>query len=371
MLALSPNSKIAVVCRGGPENGPFSAQAFLTASKGLEKAKIPITAIYANSGAVPTALIGCYGEIEKLCSVWRDIRPRDIVGGAKESKAFMRHIRQGIYKSRAMLRLIGKESVFSGEFLDILIRKHCNFKKVFAPSAIKIVIPAVDEISGKLLLFTNKNPKHWDAMPFAARGSMALTPFLPPVVLGDCDKAGLLEDKEALLSDGAFKANLPLEQALYDSCKFDVIIIIDVHGLKLAPLDFNQRNHWATHLRRNMHILINDHDEKELQMFDRVNEEMRVLGLLQDLKKKLPAEDKHHMEGIIERMKSGPLGLADKKVVERVFISDHRYSTLFNFASFTQKETMDLMMAGHYAALNMLKSLRIPVDGLEQLRPAA
>src|SRR3989344_2050918 len=79
-MELKKGSRIAIDCRGGPNNGPFSAQALATFREGLQLNGFDISGIYAVSGSCPTALLGCINEEDKLCKVWFDLTPKDIVG---------------------------------------------------------------------------------------------------------------------------------------------------------------------------------------------------------------------------------------------------------------------------------------------------
>ena len=81
-----PNPRIALVPRGGPENGPFSAMVALVLDKILSENGFKISAIYPCSGSTPTALLGCTGDFAKLCDIWSKIEPNDIVGEISKIK---------------------------------------------------------------------------------------------------------------------------------------------------------------------------------------------------------------------------------------------------------------------------------------------
>ena len=71
---ISSESRIALVCLGGPENGPFTAMAARILYEVLSANNLRISAIYTCSGSTPTALLGCAGDFVKLFKLEKYVR---------------------------------------------------------------------------------------------------------------------------------------------------------------------------------------------------------------------------------------------------------------------------------------------------------
>ena len=345
-LLFDPNSRIAFVCRGGPENGPFSAIVTRILFERLTKAGFKISGIYASSGSTPTALLGCTREFIKLCDIWANIKPKDIVGKVR--------------KSEAIYRLMRRESILTSRFLNDLITKNWNLEEIFSSSALPIKFPTVDILSNEYIIFSNKNPGHRKWFDKGVLGSMGLVPFLPPQMIFDPEDAGLIEPGKAvsnalLLIDGGFKGNMLLEEAMRD--KFDVIFLIDVHGLKPTITDLKMSYYWPNLLRTGLHILSNANDVRQFQLADRINEEIRIKNELLKLTEQLPDSYAPILKSVISRMDEGRLRLGDKKEAQIIMVSNPEYSTLFNFAKFTKEDVLTLLYAGEVAANRILDEL--------------
>ena len=262
-LGLKP--RIVYVCRGGPENGPFSAMACRILTEVLTANGYSVSGIYASSGSIPTALMGCVGDFKKLCDVWSHLSPEDIVGKSR--------------RAETIYRIIRKESILTSWFLGNLIESNWNLDAIFHESAISIKFPAVDLLSGEYIIFSNKIPKHKSWFIEGVLGSMGLVPFLQPQVIYDPNDYDLIEkakmrNNALLLIDGGFKGNMLLEEAIRDY--FDVVFLIDVHGMKATKFDLNMKYHWTGLIRNGFHILSNSNDVRQFQTTDRINEEIRI-----------------------------------------------------------------------------------------------
>lgn len=341
-----PDSRVAIVCRGGPENGPFSAVAARLIAESLARKGIKLSAMYASSGSVPTALLGCTGDFPKLCDTWANITPKDIVGK--------------VNKLKTMPRLLTKESILTSYTLGNLIEKNWDLNKIFSSDALSIKFPAVDFLSAEYIIFSNKNPKHKKWFLEGVLGSMGLVPFLQPqVVLNPVESDLIDEDKvklnALLLIDGGFKGNMLLEEAMRDG--LNVIFLVDIHGLKPTQTDLNMKYYWAHLIRGGLHILSNANDVRQFQITDRINEEIRIKNELLKLARQLPAEHAEDLRTVIARMDEGRLRLGDKSEAQICVVSSESDSTLFNFAKFTREEVLSLMSAGYEAGLRTIKEI--------------
>ncbi len=380
MQALSPKSRVALVCRGGPENGPFSATVARVIYETLGKYNINLSAIYASSGSTPTALLGCTGDFPTLCDTWENLTPLEVVGKTS--------------KPKTILRVISKESILTSYALGDLIRRKWNLSKIFSTKAIDIKFPAVDFLSTEYIIFWNKNPKHQKWFDKGVLGSMGLVPFLQPQIIYDPEESELIEAGKAriisnreegiskailkgragpckalLLIDGGYKGNMLLEEAMRDY--FDFIFLIDIHGLKPTETDIEMRYHWTNLVRGGLHILSNANDVRQYQITDRINEEIRIkkedeeiLEELFEITKRMPKECGQMIQPVIDRlsgnitrMNEGRLRLGDKNETRICLVSNEKYSTLFNFAKFDKKEVSELMNAGREAAKITLAEL--------------
>lgn len=346
MITLNSNDKIALVCRGGPENGPFSAMAARIISERLNAAGLKISGIYTCSGSTPTALLGCTGEFAKLCGIWANLRPEDIVGKVK--------------KHKTVFRVLKRESILPSDALGLLIERSWDLDKIFSLNAIPIKFPAVDVLSNEYIIFSNKKPRHKKWFKSGALGTMGLVPFLPPQMVYDPVEADLISPENVrnnalLLIDGGYKGNMLLEEAQRDG--FNVIFLIDVHSLKPTVTDINDRYYWPNLTRSGFHILSNANDIRQFQLADRINEEIRVKNELLKLVGQLPDEPAQSLRDIISRMNEGRLKLGDKIETAVIMVSNEEYSTLFNFANFKMQDVIDLLYAGEVAGTKVMEEL--------------
>lgn len=354
---LDQNSKIAVVCRGGPENGPFSAKAFTTLSKGLVQNGLKISGVYAVSGSVTTALLGAIGEEERLCRLWSNLTPKDIVGT--------------VSKLRSSINTLSRESVLSSQALENLIRENFgerSLNKFFSSEAMMAKIAATDYLTRKLIIFCNRNPKHREWIYEGIMGSKALVPFFPPKMVYEPVKAELIDETEfdaLMLIDSAFKTNLLLEEAMMDG--YDYIFVVDIHNLETSNVDVKEKYFWPNLLRGATHILINSNDYAEMRIVERINEEISAKNQIEEvleMRDKLPPEAVTILEATLKRMNEGRLRLHDKRLTSVVMVSARERSMLFNFIKFAQTEVASLMEAGHYAAIRTLNNLGLNTKGL-------
>lgn len=345
-MELNSNSRIAFVCRGGPENGPFSAAAAAVIYENIIKHGLKLSGIYVCSGSTATALLGCVGELDRLCTLWANVTSEDIVG--KNSKA------------RTAYRAIRKESLFRSDALGKFISKNWDLDAIFSPEAILIKIPALDILTGELILFSNKNLKHKPWFLEGVLGSKALSPFLNPQFVYDPEDAELIERGKSrqnalLLVDGGYKANMLLEEAVRD--RFDLIFLIDIHGLVPTETDLNEKYFWPNLSRLATHSLSSTNDMRQFQMVDRINEEIAVKKELEKLCENISPEQKGRLKTIIERMNDGRLRLGDKNNADILIVSNQSKSSLFNFVKFEQQDVLKLLKAGIEAGQEAIKNI--------------
>ncbi len=346
-LELKSNSKIAFVCRGGPENGPFSAAAAAIIYEGLVRRGLKLSAIFVCSGSVSTALLGCTGEFNRLCTLWANIRPEDIVGK--------------INKAKTTYRALKKESMFRSDALGEFIKKNWNLDAIFSPNAIPIKIPATDLLSGELIIFSNKNSKHKPWFLEGVLGSKALVPFLNPTFVYDPEEAELIEKGKSrqgalMLIDGGYKANMLLEQAIRE--QFDLIFLIDIHGLVPTETETNDRYFWPNLLRKAVHGLSCTNDMRQFQLVDRINEEIAIKKEIEAVCTDIPIEQRKALQAVIDRMNNGRLRLDDKDISEIQMVSNPDKASLFNFIKFEPQDVTKLLEAGFDAGREALKILK-------------
>ena len=359
-MELNLNSRIAFVCRGGPENGPFSAGAAAVIYEALIKHGLKLSGIYVCSGSTATALLGCTGKFNKLCTLWANITPQDIVGK--------------VNKFQTAYRAIKKESLFCSNALGKFISKNWDLDAIFSPGAMPIKIPALDLLTNELILFSNKNPKHRPWFLEGVLGSKALVPFLDPQFIYNPEEAELIEQGKSrmgalLLVDGGYNVNMLLEQAVRD--QFDLIFLIDIHGLVPTEMDLNEKYFWPPLLRAAIHSLSCTNDLRQFQMVDRINEEIiikkeeiAVKKELERLCKDMSTEQREVLEAIIkrqgaiiDRMNNGRLRLEDKDNADIQMVANQDKSSLFNFVKFEQQDVMKLLEAGIEAGQEVIKSI--------------
>lgn len=345
-MEFNSKSKIAFVCRGGPENGPFSAGAASVIYDALVKYGLNLSGIYVCSGSTSTALLGCSGEFDRLCTLWANITPQDIVGR--------------VNKFQTAYRATRKESLLSSEPLGKFINKNWDLDVIFSPNAIPIKIPALDLLTHELILFSNKNQKHKPWFLRGVLGSKALVPFLDPQFVYDPEDAELIEQgkskrKALLLVDGGYNANMLLEEAVRD--QFDLIFLIDIHGLVSTEMNLSEKYFWPNILRVAIHSLSCTNDMRQFQLVGRINEEIVIKKRLEKLYRSIPPEHRGCLEEILERMNSGRLRLGDKSNAEIQMVSNQEKSRLFNFAKFKRRDVTDLLEAGIEAGHETLEQM--------------
>lgn len=356
--------KIALVPRGGPENGPFSAMAARVLYEVLTFHGYEISAIYPSSGATPTAVLGSTGDFKKLCEIWANITSKDIVGK--------------VSKFKTVHRAIMRASLLPSQALNELIKENIKLEKFCSPEAMAVKFQAVDILSRESVTFSNKDPRHKPYILPGILGAMALIPFLEPQRIDNPKGSGLLDDDKIkdntlLLVDGGYKSNMMLELAMRDG--YDVIFIIDVHGLKPTINKFTLNDlhsilAWAKLLRNCFHLLSNANDDKQYQLAARINEEIAVRDELVQLVDFLDQlvdipilrVVSARLRTIIGRMNDERLRLGDKKKAHIYMVANEEYSTLFNFAKFKKREPRDLLNAGWLAAVEILESEGFDTD---------
>ena len=376
-----PNPRIAIVCKGGPENGPFSAMAAWIITLVLAQYGYEVSAIYACSGSVSTGLLGCIGEFKKLCVLWANVTSQDIVGRPQK--------RNLLFRSKVIYRIFSRISFFSSRYLRKLIKDNWDLDRICSDKSLLTKFPAVDALSSEYVIFSNKNPKHKEWFEEGALGSKALIPFLEPQIVLDPEKADLIEEgkariidgesrlmepkskpyKAALLIDGGYGGNMLLEEAQRDG--FNVVFLVDIHGLVPTKTDLKMKRHWSSLIRIGQHLLSNTNDVRQFRATERVNEEIevketeeKVVRELKTLMVNMPIEYAVKLEPIIKQieenidtMNNGRLRLGDKTKTQPYMVSNKEHSTLFNFSNFEQQEVLDLLNWGREAAINTLQEL--------------
>lgn len=345
-MELNSTSKIAFVCRGGPENGPFSAAAAAVIYEELIKHNLTLSGIFVCSGSTATALLGCTGEFNKLCTLWRNITSQEIVGK--------------VNKAKTTFRVITGESLFRSDALGKFITKNWNLDAIFSPHAIPIKIPALDILTHELIIFSNKNQKHKRWFLEGVLGSKALVPFLNPQFIYDPEDAELIERGKSrqnalLLIDGGYNSNMLLEQAIRD--RFDLIFLIDIHGLVPTETDMGEKYFWPNILRMAIHSLSCTNDMRQFQLVDRINEEVTIKKELERICQTFPQEQREDLQNVIDRMDNGRLRLGDKDKAEILMVSNQDKSSLFNFVKFQQQDVRKLLEAGIQAGQDAIKSV--------------
>ena len=345
-MELNLNSRIAFVCRGGPENGPFSAGAAAVIYEALIKHGLKLSGIYVCSGSTATALLGCTGKFNKLCTLWANITPQDIVGK--------------VNKFQTAYRAIKKESLFCSNALGKFISKNWDLDAIFSPGAMPIKIPALDLLTNELILFSNKNPKHRPWFLEGVLGSKALVPFLNPQFVYDPEGAELIEQGKSrmgalLLVDGGYNSNMLLEQAVRD--QFDLIFLIDIHGMVPTEMDLNEKYFWPNILRASIHSLSCTNDMRQFQTVDRINEEIAIKKEIEKVCSIILPEQRVLLRAIIDRMNYGRLRLGDKDNADIQMVSNSNKASLFNFVKFEQQDVLNLLEAGIEAGQEVRKSM--------------
>jgi len=366
-VELTKNSRIAVVCRGGPENGPFSAQALCTLQQGFAKHGLRVSGIYAVSGSSPTALLGCIREEERLCDVWFNLKPKDIIGDGCRKKG------------RVLIKLYRYGYALSNRFLIDLLYRHADkdcLDRIFSPEAILAKVAAVDYLTTEQVVFSNKVPEHRKLFVLGVVASMGLIPWFPPVtidgpVASNLIKKTSLDFNSVLLVDGGYRGGLLLEEAIRESVGYDLILVVDIHGLKVREIGLREGYNAASRVERAINIISNTNDLLELSLVERINEGIEIKAMLEKLfaRAEITGPLADEISLLIKRMDEGRLRLGDKHAAKIEIVSNPESYHPFDFTKFTQAEVACLMRAGHNAALKTLRRIGLSTDGIPVIKP--
>lgn len=344
---------LGVICRGGPINGPFSAGALLTGARILEERGIPIARLYANSGSTPSAALAAIRREDRTCSIWARLTPSDLVDTTPSWWSRM----------ATVSRMVRSESIFLSTAMERLIREILPADELFASTAIPLSVMTVDYLSGETIVFETRNRAFYPVIHEGILGSMALTPFLRLQVIwcgpkGFSPKRQTPEDFSVALMDGGFRDNLLIDQACRDGMK--TVLVIDIHGLEIAPPAKRSYRHWIDSLLRASHALIATNDQRSMLGATRVNEEIALRDELARIREQsgTPEWIRAALDDVLFRMNQGRLGLEQKRSVNVHLVSDYDASIPFDFASFTHAEVEHLISAGHRAMRKTLDALK-------------
>ena len=387
-MELKANSKIAVICRGGPPNTFFSAQCVATLRQGLQINGYDFAGIYAVSGSCPTALLGSINEEHKLCNICYRLTPEDIVTDKTDLAHLLRLFKKfetwrtlmpelsniaDIRMALKAIRRLKEGHIFSNLYLLRLLIKHCGpeLDRIFSPDAIPIKIGAVDYLTGQHVIFSNKAPEHKNVILVGALASMGLVPIFPSVTVDDPKSLNLVERTHSkfnslFLIDGGYRGSLLLEEAIRDPIGYDLIFIIDVSGVEYEDLDTNMPYNLVTRIQRVQSISSATNDRSQLSLVDRIDEEIAVRNGLIQIQKTIHSPE---VAGLIDRMNNGRLRLVDKHAPQRIIISHPGQLVAFDFTNFTQAESVRLMQYGHIAALRTLRKLGLNTKEIPLIRP--
>ena len=389
-MQLKKGAKIAILPRAGPSNGPYSAQYLATLRQGLQlnKSDVNIAGIYAVSGSCPTALLGCIGEEEKLCNIWLNLTPKDIVGDEKEELDHFIQFLSGNWKTKIQRILTTKERkayisvirrlknghVFSNLHLAQLIRERCGpyLDRIFRPEAAVIKIGTVDYLTGQQIIFSNRIPEHKELIHIGVAASMGVVPLFNSFTI-DRPKELKLANKthpkfnSLLLVDGGYRASLLLEEAIREPVDYDIIVIIDINGLNYRPLESEKYN-LVSRIEWVQSIASTTNDRLQLSLKERIDEGIAIRNKLVSLGKL--SDNLQEIDELIGRMNHGRLRLFDKHAPEVVMVSGSGRNVQFDFTNFTQADIAQIMRYGHNDALKALKRLGLSTEGLPLIRPA-
>ncbi|MBI4158119.1 MAG: hypothetical protein HY505_00645 [Candidatus Yanofskybacteria bacterium] len=413
-MELPESALSAVVCRGGPDNLFFCAQAVCTSRKILRLNGHDIAGIYAVSGPDPVAVLGCIGKEKKLCDILLRLTPQDIVGDMDDLKS-VKHLSEAIdmllhlkkanvpvwrtvwralvQERKELFRDLGKtkellEKIKLGHIIDnkvlgALLIKHARpyLDRIFGSDAILMKIGATDFLTGQQVIFSNKIPEHKDWLFPAILGSMGLVPQFPAITI-DHPKELKLVDKthpdfdNLLLIDGGYSTGLLVDEAIREPIGYDVIFIIDINGVQVSDFDINTSYNILTRILRALSIRSTTHDRLILSIQDRIDEEISIKNKIVVAREKLAEAKKlsHRPEDldailklldyVLNNMNYGRLRLHDKHAPQRVMISNPEQVIPFDFTNFTQTQAAHLMRAGHNAALKTLRELGLNTKGI-------
>jgi predicted acylesterase/phospholipase RssA len=401
-MKLDKNTRIAVVCRGGPENLFFCAQALDTIFEVFEKNNYLYTPdLFAVSATCPVALLGCIRETKKLCNILKNIRPENIINNVEEFKGigglikiidkliqnpfnldFWRmFIKEKNKKNniRNILRLLENLKngyIISNSVLYELLKKELEHEldRIFGSDSSLVKLIAVDELTGQKIVFSNKVPEHKEVLIRGIIGSMGLVPYFPSTVI---DKASdfKLTDTNYLLNklfliDGGYKTSLPVEEAMREETNYDIILVMDIQGVKIKEIPPIDSNILLSRTLRALHIRSATHDQLILSIHERINEEIFIRDKLKEIENYLTILNSDNyreksdinqillsLRELVNQMNNGRLRLYDKKQSEIFIVSNPDVYKNFDFTNFTQAEALHLMRAGHNAALKLLKKL--------------
>lgn len=388
-MQLKEGAKIAIVPRAGPSNGPYSAQYLATLRQGIQlnKSDAHIAGIYAVSGSGPTALLGCVGEDEKLCDIWLNLTPKDIIGNEKEELDHFIQFLQGSWKTRfqrvmnakerkaylAVIHRLKNGHIFSNIHLARLIRKHCGpyLDRIFSSEAAIMKIGAVDYLTGQQVIFSNRIPEHKELIHIGVAASMGIVPLFDSFTI-DRPKELKLADRthpkfdSLLLVDGGYRASLLLEEAIREPTGYDVIVIIDINGLDYRPIESKTFN-LVSRIEWVQSIASTTNDRLQLSLKERIDEGIAIRDELVSLKKL--SGDSYETDKLVDRMNHGRLRLFDKHAPEMVMVPGSGRNVHFDFTNFTQAEIAQIMRYGHHDALKALKQLGLSTNELPLIRP--
>lgn len=372
MIKIPKNAKVGIDTRGGPVNGPFAAGVMSVLLPGAQQLGINLTNLYCNSGTVPGTVKAATGKPDVACQKWAEIRPDDIIvkpgSGSWWQKIYWR-----LFTGYRILR---REAIFDSTPLQQLVQQMTPLDDVFSPDCLPVKFPTVDYLTGRKIVFDNKNPKHRSNWHAGECGSMALVPFIGANTIIDVVDQELLDEPYtrsgplrdmAVAFDGGFVGNLMLETACRD--EIELLFVVDINGLDLAPVESRTWSHWSLTLQRAFSVLVTTNDHRHLMGLLRMNEILAIRDELKRLaEKQLDADSRTcgstkvlaaQMLGIVNRMDWGELSLRDKHTVAIELVEDREHSRPFDFSNFKPGETKYLIERGKEAARRLLDRITV------------
>lgn len=371
MITIPKTACVGVDPRGGPHNGPYAAGFLNTFLPGLSDLGVTVSNLYCNSGTVPGTVKAATGKTQIAYDTWADLTPDDVIVQPKR-----RWYDQFINLFRNGYRVVYGDSIFDGSPLYDLVRRMTPLDEVFSSNAVPVKFPVADYWSGKRLVFNNKNPKHREAWHVGMATSMGLVPFLPVRLIPNVIENELLADPLiqtgpnancAAGFDGGYIGNLMLEQACRDG--IDVLFVVDINGLELAPLDSKSYHHWSLTLQRAFSVLVTTNDHRHLMGLERMNEVLTIRDQLHALMEQTLDDESlmgsdakilaTKVMGVIDRMDHGDLQLHGKHLMKIVKAEDRENSRPFDFSNFTRQETKHLLDCGTRSAHRILDQIKV------------
>jgi predicted acylesterase/phospholipase RssA len=358
-INLPPIRRPCFLGKDGPENGPYFAAVSRTARKIFRQNGTDIAGMYVISGSTPSGILSASYEEDRVCDIWLNLKPEDIVGNASAWKSWTQTL-WGLF--------VGRESILSGNELRALLEKNINLDNLFSDYATKIVVVATDYATSKPIFATNKIPEHRSCIIDVALGSMALVPWFPAVKVekpADLKLTDANHTDDLYLIDGAYSNSFPLQEIINDETNFDSIFIVDINGLKHFPADVNDKNFLSliNKFRKSSRIALQRRDEETLNFAHKVNEHIRIKQKLREVEDCLPPVYADKIASIIRQMENGVLKLSRKKAIPIYIISNRKHAKPFNFASFKPEDVKTFMKAGHNAALTTMRKLGLNTKG--------